>query len=137
MGYPLNLNDVRFEVFRRGRGPGGQHMQKNATSIRAIHEPTGLLVTCCNERSQHANKQESIRLLQARLDRMLEDRLVSIRRDAHESKPAASFASQVRTYRLCGNPQGVVDHRTGFSHPNARAVLRGDLDGFLAAQVGR
>lgn len=131
MRYPLNLSDVNFVAFRRGSGPGGQHKNKTATSIRATHEPTGVVVTCCNERSQHANKESAIRILQGKLDRMLEDRTITARREAYDSKPDAGYGQQIRTYRLCGNAQGVTDHRTGHTHPNAQAVLRGDLDGFL------
>lgn len=133
MKYPLKLSDIQFVAYRRSRGPGGQHNQKTSTAIRATHEPTGIMVNVCNERSQSANKEAAVKILQARLDQMLEDRLLVASRAAYEAKPEAAWSSQIRTYRLTGNAQGVVDHRTGFSHPNARAVLRGDLDGFLRA----
>lgn len=132
--YPLRWSDIRVEVFRAG-GKGGQHQNKTSSAVRLIHGPTNVRVECRNERCQHKNKAIAFQWLQDKLDTMLAEQAAAGRKAAHDAKPDAAFGQHVRTVRLCGNDQGVVDHRTGFRHPSAAAYLRGDIGGFLDASM--
>lgn len=127
----LDIRDVRFEAFR-GRGPGGQHKNKTETCIRAIHEPTGLVATAVNERSQSQNKAAAIKILEGKLARLSADRLQAERAGRRDEKPEAAFGAQIRTCRMCGSDQGIQDHRTG-ERSGLDAVKRGRIDGFIRA----
>jgi len=125
----INPSDVKMDVFRSS-GAGGQNVQKNATAVRLTHIPTGIVVTCQNERSQSQNKEFAMRILQARL--------VELKRAEREDERAvlrgeytkAEWGSQIRSYVL--HPyQMVKDHRTDFQVGSAQAVLDGDLNGFM------
>jgi peptide chain release factor 2 len=128
--YPLKWGDIDVQIFRAG-GKGGQHQNKTETGVRLIHRPTGARVECRNERSQHENKEQGFALLQAKLDRLVRERHLAKRREEYQGKPVACFSSQVRTVRLCGRDQGVVDHRTGHFHSNPTQYLKGDIGGFI------
>jgi protein subunit release factor B len=132
----INPGDITYTAFR-GSGPGGQHKNKTSSCIRAIHGPTGLRAEGKSERCQYQNKAAALALLLSKIERHYQGQVSNASRLAHEAKPESAFGSQRRTYRLCGNPQGVVDHETGYCHPNTAAVLRGDLDGFLVAGLKR
>lgn len=129
--YNLNLNDIEFVAFRRQKSAGGQNANKTSTSIRATHIPTGIRVEASVERSQTANKKAAIAALQEKLDNLMEEKLGEAQRRSYDSKANSTFASQIRTYRLCGNAQGVLDHRSGINHSNSEAVLNGELDSFI------
>jgi peptide chain release factor 2 len=129
--YNLDPKDIKFESFRRGKGPGGQNKNKTATSIRATHLPTGIKVESSNQRSLEKNKETAIEILQDKLNKLIEDKLNKIKQDGYDAKNDAAFSSQIRTYRMVGNSQGVLDHRTGISHPDIKAVLNGDIERFL------
>jgi peptide chain release factor 2 len=127
----LNMDEVRIDVFRSS-GAGGQNVQKNSTAVRITHIPTGIVVTCQNERSQMQNRENAIRVLKARL--------LEIKREEQEQHLAelrgeykkAEWGSQIRSYVL--HPyQMVKDHRTEYEVGNASGVLEGDLDGFIDA----
>jgi peptide chain release factor 2 len=135
----IDSNDLRIDTYRSA-GAGGQNVQKNETAIRITHLPTGLVVTCQNERSQVQNKENAMRVLRARLmdikQRQQEEELAEIRGDYIK----AEWGSQIRSYVL--HPyQMVKDHRTDYEVANPSAVLDGDLDGFidtyLKASIGR
>jgi peptide chain release factor 2 len=135
----IDPNDLRIDTYRSA-GAGGQNVQKNETAIRITHLPTGLVVTCQNERSQVQNKENAMRVLRARLmdikQREQEEELAEIRGDYVK----AEWGSQIRSYVL--HPyQMVKDHRTDFEVANPSAVLDGDLDGFintyLKASIGQ
>jgi peptide chain release factor 2 len=126
-------DDVRIDVFRSS-GAGGQNVQKNSTAVRITHLPTGLVVTCQNERSQGRNKESALRVLQARL---LE---IELRRQEEEKARLKgqhvdmSFGSQIRNYVL--HPYKMVkDLRTNFETSDPTAVLDGDLDAFIEAYL--
>lgn len=129
----INPSDLRIDTYRSA-GAGGQNVQKNETAIRITHIPSGIVVTCQNERSQTQNKENAMRVLRARLREMQriqqEEELAQIKGDHVK----AEWGSQIRSYVL--HPyQMVKDHRTDHEMGNATAVLDGDLDGFIEAYL--
>ena len=129
----INATDLRVDTYRSA-GAGGQNVQKNETAIRITHLPTGIVVTCQNERSQMQNKENAMRVLRARL--------LDLRRHEQEAELAeikgdyvkAEWGSQIRSYVL--HPyQMVKDHRTDYEVGNTQAVLDGDLDGFMESYL--
>jgi peptide chain release factor 2 len=129
----IDANDLRIDVFRSS-GAGGQNVQKNSTAVRLTHLPTGIVVTCQNERSQLQNRANAMRVLRARL--------LAIHRARREEELAElkgefqkiEWGSQIRSYVL--HPyQMVKDHRTDYEVGNAQSVLDGSLDGFIDAYL--
>jgi peptide chain release factor 2 len=125
--------EIKMDVFKSS-GAGGQNVQKNSTAIRLTHLPTGIVVTCQNERSQTQNREFALRILRARL--------LEIKKAEREEEIAvlrgeytkAEWGSQIRSYVL--HPyQMVKDHRTEHETGNTQAVLDGDLDGFMEAYL--
>jgi peptide chain release factor 2 len=125
----INPSDLKMDVFRSS-GAGGQNVQKNATAIRLTHIPTGIVVTCQNERSQLQNRENALRVLRARLlemKRAEKDQEIAVLRGEYTK---AEWGSQIRSYVL--HPyQMVKDHRTEYETGNTQAVLDGDLDAFM------
>jgi peptide chain release factor 2 len=129
----VNPSDLKIDTYRSA-GAGGQNVQKNETAIRITHLPTGIVVTCQNERSQTQNRENALRVLRARLldvqRQKQEDELAKLKGDHVK----AEWGSQIRSYVL--HPyQMVKDHRTGHESGNTAAVLDGDLDGFIEAYL--
>lgn len=129
----INPDDLRIDVFRASSA-GGQNVQKNATAIRLTHIPTGIVVTCQNERSQTQNRENAMRVLRARLlelkQQEREEKIAELRGEYQK----AEWGSQIRSYIL--HPyQLVKDHRTDYETGNAQAVLDGDIDGFIDAYL--
>jgi len=129
----IHPSEMKLDVFRSS-GAGGQNVQKNATAVRITHLPTGIVVTCQNERSQTQNREFAMKILRARL--------LELRRAEREEERAvlrgeytkAEWGSQIRSYVL--HPyQMVKDHRTDYEVGNAQAVLDGDLTGFMEAYL--
>ncbi len=129
----IQADDLKVETFRSS-GPGGQHMQKTSSAVRLTHLPTGLVVTCQSERSQHRNKEIALRILQARL---LEIQLAEQAEEKAKLKGeriVAGWGSQIRSYVL--HPYKMAkDHRTDYQTGNVEAVLDGELDGFITAYL--
>ncbi len=127
----INPDDIRVDVFRAS-GHGGQNVQKNSTAIRITHLPTGIVVTCQNERSQHRNRTSAMKVLEARL---LERELLAQEEERARLKGKhvdMGWGNQIRSYVL--HPYKMVkDHRTDFETSNTTAVLDGDLDELMAA----
>ena len=129
----INPDDLRIEVYKSS-GAGGQSVQKNSTAVRITHLPTGLVVSCQNERSQMQNRENAMRVLRARLldlAQIAQDRHLADLRGVYQK---AEWGSQIRSYVL--HPyQMVKDHRTDYEVGNSLAVLDGDLDGFIEAYL--
>ena len=129
----IDADDLRIDVYRSS-GAGGQNVQKNSTAVRITHLPTGIVVTCQNERSQSQNRENAMRVLRARLlevqQREQEKELAELRGEYTK----AEWGSQIRSYVL--HPyQMVKDHRTETEVGNAQAVLNGAIDPFIEAYL--
>ena len=129
----IDPDELRIDVFRAS-GHGGQNVQKNSTAIRITHLPSGLVVTCQNERSQRRNKESAMRVLEARLlVRELEQQAEERARLKGEHV-AAGWGNQIRSYVL--HPYKMVkDHRSDFETSDAESVLDGDLDPLINAYL--
>jgi peptide chain release factor 2 len=129
----IDPGDLKIDVFKSS-GAGGQNVQKNSTAIRITHIPTGIVVSCQNERSQLQNKENAMKVLRARLLEMKQaekDEEVATLRGEYTK---AEWGSQIRSYVL--HPyQMVKDHRTEYERGNTQAVLDGDLDDFMEAYL--
>ena len=125
--------DIRIDTYRAS-GAGGQHINKTDSAIRITHIPTGIVVQCQNERSQHKNKDQAMKMLKTKLYLLKEqqhlEKLSDIRGDVGDN----GWGSQIRSYVL--QPYTMVkDHRTNKESGNPSAVLDGDLDGFMNAYL--
>lgn len=129
----IRPEDVRIDSFKSS-GAGGQNVQKNSTAIRLTHIPTGIVVTCQNERSLMQNRENAMRVLRARLgeiQRLEHEKQIS---DLRGEFVKIDFGSQIRSYVL--HPyQMVKDHRTEYEVGNTQSVLDGDIDGFIEAYL--
>ena len=125
----ISPDDLRIDVFRAS-GAGGQHVNKTESAVRITHLPTNIVAQCQNERSQHKNKAQAMRILKARLyERAMEEKQAEADEIA-KSKKSIEWGSQIRSYVLAPYRQ-VADHRTDLKVGNVDAVLDGDLDDFI------
>lgn len=121
--------DLRIDVYRAS-GAGGQHVNKTESAVRITHVPTGIVVQCQNEKSQHSNRESAMRVLKARLYQHERSRRDALRQADYAGKDAIAFGSQIRTYTL--QPYRLVkDHRTGSETGDVDAVLNGRIGPFL------
>jgi peptide chain release factor 2 len=129
----INPGDIKLDVFRSS-GAGGQNVQKNATAVRITHLPTGIVVTCQNERSQSQNREFAMNILRARLLELRTAERDEERAILRGEYTKAEWGSQIRSYVL--HPyQMVKDHRTEYETGNTQAVLDGDLNSFMEAYL--
>jgi peptide chain release factor 2 len=127
----IDPNDLRIDTYRSS-GAGGQHVNVTDSAVRITHLPTGVVVSCQNERSQLQNRAKAMQILAARLaERQREERRRELEQLSGDKREVA-FGSQIRTYTLAPY-QLVKDERTGYETGNVQAVLDGDLDGFIEA----
>jgi peptide chain release factor 2 len=131
----LDWDEIRVDTYR-SQGAGGQHVNKTDSAVRLTHFPSGIVVQSQNERSQTQNKETATRVLKARLlERALEEKEEELRRLKGEHVEAG-WGNQIRSYVL--HPyQMVKDHRTAHETSNTAAVLDGELDGFMQAEMER
>jgi len=129
----IKPEDIKLDVFRSS-GAGGQNVQKNATAVRITHIPTGIVVTCQNERSQTQNREFAMRILRARLLELRQAEKEEERAVLRGEYTKAEWGSQIRSYVL--HPyQMVKDHRTEHESGNTQSVLDGGLDEFMEAYL--
>ena len=140
--YPLVNDDIEVEIdptvlridTYRAQGAGGQHVNKTDSAIRITHEPTGIVVQCQSERSQHRNRESAMTMLRAKLYMKIMEEKQKERDAIEEEKMEIAWGSQIRSYVLQPYTK-VKDHRTNYETGNSNAVLDGDLDGFIDAYL--
>ena len=129
----IEPDDLKVDTFRSS-GPGGQHMQKTSSAVRLSHLPTGIVVSCQSQRSQHQNKEMALKVLQARLLELEMAKRAEERMKLRGEHQDAAWGNQIRSYVL--HPYKMVkDHRTGYEIGDASKVLDGDLDDLMEAYL--
>lgn len=129
----INPDDIRVDTFRSS-GPGGQHMQKTSSAVRITHIPSGLVVSCQSERSQHQNKDSALRVLYARLLELEIENRAAEQAKIKGKRIDAGWGNQIRSYVL--QPYKMVkDHRTEYETSNTTAMLDGYIDDFMNAYL--
>jgi len=129
----VNEDELRID-FYRASGAGGQHVNKTSSAVRITHEPTGIVVQCQNERSQHKNKAQAMKVLKARLYMLEQQKRDDEIAKLYGNKGEIAWGSQIRSYVL--QPyQMVKDHRTNFQTGNVEAVLDGKLNEFIESYL--
>lgn len=129
----INDDDLRIDTYRSS-GAGGQHINKTSSAIRITHLPTGIVVQCQNERSQHFNKEKAMQMLKVRLKLMKEQEQAEKVSDIRGEVKEIGFGNQIRSYVM--QPYTLVkDHRTNTENGNVTAVLDGNLDSFINAYL--
>ncbi len=129
----INPDDLRVDTYRSS-GAGGQHINKTDSAIRITHIPTGVVVSCQNERSQHKNRETAMKMLRAKLAEILEREHKEKIDDIKGEEKDIAWGSQIRSYVF--HPYTMVkDHRTSFESGNIGSVMDGELDGFINAYL--
>lgn len=129
----INPDDLRIDTYRSS-GAGGQHINKTESAIRITHIPTGIVVTCQNERSQHKNKDTAMKVLKSKLVEIAEREQKDKIDDLKGVQTEIGWGSQIRSYVF--HPYNMVkDHRTNYEVGNVNAVMNGDIDGFINAYL--
>ena len=129
----INDADLKIDTYRSG-GAGGQHVNKTESAIRITHIPTGVVVACQNERSQHQNREVAMKMLKSKLIEIKERAHLERIEDIKGEQKDIGFGNQIRSYVFM--PYTLVkDHRTGFESGNITAVMDGDIDGFIIAYL--
>ncbi|WP_145952498.1 peptide chain release factor 2 [Psychrobacter sp. DAB_AL43B] len=128
----INPADLRIDTYRSS-GAGGQHVNTTDSAVRITHEPTGVVVTCQNERSQHGNKATAMKMLRAKLYELEMQKRMESQQAVEDGKSDVGWGSQIRSYVL--DDSRIKDLRTGVETFNTGAVLDGDLDQFIEASL--
>lgn len=129
----IDNKDLRIDTFRAS-GPGGQHVNKTSSAIRITHFPTGIVVQCQNEKSQHRNKEMAMKVLMAKLYELEKAKLDEKKQELHESRDEIGWGRQIRSYVF--NPYRMVkDHRTNLDIGDLERVMDGDINMFIDAYL--
>jgi peptide chain release factor 2 len=128
----INPADLRIDTYRAS-GAGGQHINKTDSAVRLTHGPSGIVVQCQNDRSQHRNKAEAMDMLKAKLYELELRKRMSEQQKLEDSKTDVGWGHQIRSYVL--DQSRIKDLRTGFETGNTKNVLDGDLDDFISASL--
>ncbi len=128
----VNPTDVRVDTYRAS-GAGGQHINKTDSAVRLTHMPSGIVVQCQNDRSQHRNRAEAWDMLKAKLYELELRKRMSEQQKLEDSKTDVGWGHQIRSYIL--DQSRIKDLRTNFESGNTKAILDGDLDDFIAASL--
>ncbi|WP_129140697.1 peptide chain release factor 2 [Modicisalibacter coralii] len=128
----INPADLRVDTYRSS-GAGGQHVNTTDSAVRITHEPSGIVVSCQSQRSQHANRDFAMKQLKAKLWELEMQKRNAAKQEAEESKADIGWGSQIRSYVL--DDQRIKDLRTGVQTSNCEKVLDGDLDQFIVASL--
>ena len=133
MNVEIRDEDIKVDTYRSS-GAGGQHVNKTESAIRITHLPTGIIVACQNERSQHQNREVAMRMLKSKLVEIKEREHLEKIEDIKGEQKEIGWGSQIRSYVFMPYTM-VKDHRTGFEVGNIGSVMDGDLDGFMNAYL--
>ncbi|MFN7181912.1 MAG: peptide chain release factor 2 [Planctomycetota bacterium] len=125
----INPDELEIDTFRAG-GPGGQHVNKTESAVRITHLPTGIVVTCQSERSQHKNRETALNILIQKLKRMEMQKQQQQLQQLYDSKGDIAWGHQIRSY-IFAPYQLVKDHRTGLEEGNLSKILDGELEDFI------
>jgi peptide chain release factor 2 len=128
----INPADLRIDTYRAS-GAGGQHVNRTDSAVRITHEPTGTVVQCQSDRSQHKNKANAMKQLKAKLYELEEQKQKEEQATVEAGKSEIGWGSQIRSYVL--DQSRIKDLRTGVENTNTGAVLDGDLDKFIVASL--
>ncbi len=131
----INPADLRVDTYRSS-GAGGQHVNKTDSAIRLTHIPTGIVVSCQTERSQHQNRDYAMKMLLSKLVEIKEREHYASLAEIKGEQREIAWGSQIRSYVFCPYTM-VKDHRTGFEVGNVQSVMDGELDGFINAELKR
>lgn len=129
----INPEEVKIDTYRSG-GAGGQHVNKTDSAVRITHLPTGIVVAVQNERSQHQNKANALKILKSKLYELEQQKNIEERMKIRGEVKDISWGNQIRSYVLYPYTM-VKDHRTGYETSNAQAVLDGEIDGFIEEEL--
>jgi peptide chain release factor 2 len=129
----INENDLRIDTYRAS-GAGGQHVNKTSSAVRITHAPSGIVVQCQSERSQHKNRASAMKVLRARLYQARLEEEAKKRSVLEKGKKRIEWGSQIRSYVF--HPYTMVkDHRTGCETPKVQSVMDGEIDDFIQAEL--
>ena len=129
----IKEDDLKVDTYRSS-GAGGQHVNKTESAIRITHLPTGIIVACQNERSQHQNREMAMKMLKSKLLEIKEREHLDKIEDIKGVQKEIAWGSQIRSYVFM--PYTLAkDHRTNFENGNINAVMDGDIDGFINAYL--